>query len=108
LPIKIIVVKNNTLGQIKWELIVFLGNPEYGCDLLPIDFAAFARAYGGSGFTIEDGGLRADTRRSACDARASPCRSGRRSVDAAHTGQGHAGAGGEVRRVFSARRAEPF
>jgi pyruvate dehydrogenase (quinone) len=54
LPIKIIVVKNNTLGQIKWEQIVFLGNPEYGCDLLPIDFAAFARACGGSGFTIED------------------------------------------------------
>ncbi len=54
LPIKIIVVKNNTLGQIKWEQIVFLGNPEYGCDLLPIDFAAFAHACGGSGFTIED------------------------------------------------------
>jgi pyruvate dehydrogenase (quinone) len=54
LPIKIIVVKNNTLGQIKWEQIVFLGNPEFGCDLLPIDFAAFARACSGSGFTIED------------------------------------------------------
>ncbi|HEY7166062.1 MAG TPA: thiamine pyrophosphate-dependent enzyme [Candidatus Binatia bacterium] len=54
LPVKIIVVKNNTLGQIKWEQMVFLGNPEYGCDLLPIDFAAFARACGGSGFTIED------------------------------------------------------
>jgi hypothetical protein len=24
------VVKNNTLGQIKWEQMVFLGNPEYG------------------------------------------------------------------------------
>ena len=44
LPIKIIVVKNNTLGQIKWEQMVFLGNPEYGCELQPIDFAAFARA----------------------------------------------------------------
>lgn len=54
LPIKIIVIKNNTLGQIKWEQMVFLGNPEYGCDLLPIDFAAFARACGGSGFTIDD------------------------------------------------------
>jgi pyruvate dehydrogenase (quinone) len=54
LPIKVIVIKNNTLGQIKWEQIVFLGNPEFGCDLLPIDFAAFARACGGSGFTIED------------------------------------------------------
>jgi pyruvate dehydrogenase (quinone) len=54
LPIKIIVVKNNTLGQIKWEQMVFLGNPEYGVELHPIDFAAFARACGGSGFTIDD------------------------------------------------------
>ena len=54
LPIKVVVVKNNTLGQIKWEQMVFLGNPEYGCELQPIDFAAFARACGGEGFTIED------------------------------------------------------
>jgi pyruvate dehydrogenase (quinone) len=54
LPIKIIIVKNNTLGMIKWEQMVFLGNPEYGCELQPIDFAAFARACGGAGFTIED------------------------------------------------------
>ncbi len=54
LPIKIVVMKNNTLGQIKWEQMVFLGNPEYGCDLNPIDFAAFARACGGAGFTIDD------------------------------------------------------
>ncbi len=54
LPIKIVVMKNNTLGQIKWEQMVFLGNPEYGCELEPIDFAAFARACGGTGFTIED------------------------------------------------------
>jgi pyruvate dehydrogenase (quinone) len=54
LPIKIVVMKNNTLGQIKWEQMVFLGNPEYGCELEPIDFAAFARACGGSGYTIED------------------------------------------------------
>jgi pyruvate dehydrogenase (quinone)/pyruvate oxidase len=54
LPIKVVIVKNNALGQIKWEQMVFLGNPEYGCDLQPIDFAAFARACGGAGFTIED------------------------------------------------------
>jgi pyruvate dehydrogenase (quinone) len=54
LPIKIVVIKNNSLGQIKWEQMVFLGNPEYGCDLTPIDFAAFARACGATGFTIED------------------------------------------------------
>jgi len=54
LPVKVIVLKNNTLGMIKWEQMVFLGNPEYGCDLHPIDFAAFARACGGTGVTIED------------------------------------------------------
>lgn len=54
LPIKIIVISNNTLGQIKWEQMVFLGNPEYGCDLHPIDFAKFAEACGGRGFRIED------------------------------------------------------
>jgi pyruvate dehydrogenase (quinone)/pyruvate oxidase len=54
LPVKIVVVKNNTLGQIKWEQMVFLGNPEYGCDLHPIDFALFARCCGGTGFPIEN------------------------------------------------------
>jgi pyruvate dehydrogenase (quinone)/pyruvate oxidase len=54
LPIKVVIVKNNTLGQIKWEQMVFLGNPEFGVDLQPVDFAGFARACGGSGFTIED------------------------------------------------------
>jgi pyruvate dehydrogenase (quinone) len=54
LPVKIIVIKNNSLGMIKWEQMVFLGNPEYGCELQPIDFAAFARACGGTGFTIDD------------------------------------------------------
>ena len=54
LPIKVVVIKNNSLGQIKWEQMVFLGNPEYGCDLQPIDFAAYARACGAKAFTIED------------------------------------------------------
>ena len=54
LPVKVVIVKNNSLGMIKWEQMVFLGNPEYGCDLHPIDFAAFARACGATGFTIED------------------------------------------------------
>jgi pyruvate dehydrogenase (quinone) len=54
LPIRIVVIKNNTLGQIKWEQMVFLGNPEYGCDLNPIDFAGFAETCGGTGFRIED------------------------------------------------------
>jgi pyruvate dehydrogenase (quinone) len=54
LPIKVVIVKNNSLGQIKWEQMVMLGNPEFACDLQPIDFASFARACGGVGFTVED------------------------------------------------------
>src|SRR5207249_1494145 len=54
LPIKAVIIKNNTLGQIKWEQMVFLGNPEYGVDLHPIDFVAFAHACGGVGYNVED------------------------------------------------------
>ena len=54
LPIKVVIIKNNTLGQIKWEQMVFLGNPEYGVDLHPIDFATFAHACGGVGFSVEE------------------------------------------------------
>lgn len=54
LPIKVVIVKNNTLGQIKWEQMVFLGNPEYAVDLYPIDFAAFAHACGGVGFSSDE------------------------------------------------------
>jgi len=54
LEVKIVVIKNNTLGQIKWEQMVFLGNPEFGCELQPIDFVAVARACGAEGFRVED------------------------------------------------------
>ena len=54
LNVKIIVIKNNALGQIKWEQMVFLGNPEYLCDLQPIDFAAVARGFGVTSFTVDD------------------------------------------------------
>jgi pyruvate dehydrogenase (quinone) len=54
LPIKVVVVKNNTLGMIKWEQMVFLGNPEYGCELQPCDFALFARACGAEGISVQD------------------------------------------------------
>ncbi len=54
LPIVAVIVKNNTLGQIKWEQMVFLGNPEYGVDLQPIDFAKYAEAVGAIGFSVED------------------------------------------------------
>ncbi len=53
LPIKVVIIKNNTLGQIKWEQMVFLGNPEYEVELYPIDFVKFAEACGGVGFRCE-------------------------------------------------------
>ncbi len=54
LPIKIVIIKNNELGQIKWEQMVFDGNPEYQVQLLPIDFVALAKACGASGVHIDD------------------------------------------------------
>lgn len=54
LPVKVFVIKNNSLGQIKWEQMVFLGNPEFACELHPIDFAKFAESCGGKGFRIDD------------------------------------------------------
>jgi len=56
LPIKVFVLVNNTLGMIKWEQMVFLGNPEYGCELQPVDFSAIARACGATGIRIEEPG----------------------------------------------------
>ncbi len=54
LPIRFIIYKNNTLGQIKWEQMVFLGTPEYACDLMPVDFVAIAKGCGAAGFRIDD------------------------------------------------------
>lgn len=54
LNVKVVVIKNNTLGQIKWEQMVFLGNPEYGCELEPIDFAKVAEACGLKADTIDE------------------------------------------------------
>ncbi len=54
LPIIVVIIKNNVLGQIKWEQIVFLGNPEYGVELQDIDFAKYADACGGLGFTVRE------------------------------------------------------
>ncbi|HBY94470.1 MAG TPA: pyruvate oxidase [Chloroflexi bacterium] len=54
LPVKVIIIKNNTLGQIKWEQLVLEGNPQFGVELQPIDFAAYAKACGAAGYTLED------------------------------------------------------
>jgi pyruvate dehydrogenase (quinone) len=53
LPIKIVVIKNGTLGQIKWEQMMFLGNVEYECDLTDIDFVKVAEACGIKGWHVE-------------------------------------------------------
>ena len=52
LPVKIILLKNNRLGEVKFEQRE-IGNPEYGCDLGPVDFVAFAKACGADGFRCE-------------------------------------------------------
>lgn len=54
LPVKIIVLRNNTLGLIKWEQMIYLGNPEYGVDLYPIDFVKVAEACGLRGMRIDE------------------------------------------------------
>jgi pyruvate dehydrogenase (quinone) len=49
LPVKIIVLKNNSLAEVRFEQME-LGNPSFGCALSPIDFVAFARACGADGY----------------------------------------------------------
>lgn len=53
LQVTVVVIKNNVLGQIKWEQMILEGNPEYGVELEPIDFAKVAEACGARGFTFE-------------------------------------------------------
>ncbi len=53
LRVCVIVIKNNVLGQIKWEQMILEGNPEFGVELQPIDFAKAAEAFGVRGFTID-------------------------------------------------------
>ncbi|MDE2589520.1 MAG: pyruvate oxidase, partial [Patescibacteria group bacterium] len=54
LPIKVIIIKNDILGMIRWEQMAFLGNPEYGIEFAPIDFVKFAEACGGKGYSIRE------------------------------------------------------
>lgn len=49
LPVKIILLKNNSLAEVKFEQKE-IGNPEYGCNLPPIDFVAFAKACGADAY----------------------------------------------------------
>ncbi|MFL5865383.1 MAG: thiamine pyrophosphate-dependent enzyme [Solirubrobacteraceae bacterium] len=54
LPVKVVVMRNDVLGLIKWEQMAFLGNPEYGVKLAPVDFVKVAEACGVPGVRIED------------------------------------------------------
>lgn len=54
LPIKVVVVRNDVLGLIKWEQMAFLGNPQFGVELSGIDFARVGEACGLRGVRIED------------------------------------------------------
>jgi pyruvate dehydrogenase (quinone)/pyruvate oxidase len=65
LPVKVICFKNDSLGLIKWEQMVFLGNPEYGVDFAPVDFVKIAEGCGATAFHIEDPGDCAHTLRAA-------------------------------------------
>lgn len=72
LDVKVVVIKNDELGQIKWEQMIFLGNPEYECELEPIDFATVARGCGLDSVRIEDAGRCAGQLREALERRG-PC-----------------------------------
>jgi pyruvate dehydrogenase (quinone) len=52
LSIKIVVINNSSLGQIQWEQMMFLGHPEFGCALEPVDFAKIAEGCGLTGLRI--------------------------------------------------------
>src|SRR5204863_3703020 len=43
----------HTQREIKWEQLAMEGNPPFGVDLQPIDFAAVARACGIRGYSLE-------------------------------------------------------
>jgi pyruvate dehydrogenase (quinone) len=49
LPVKIVLLKNNSLSEVRFEQ-EDLGYPQFGCDLSPIDFVAFAKACGAEGY----------------------------------------------------------
>jgi pyruvate dehydrogenase (quinone) len=52
IPLKLLVIRNNMLNQIAWEQMMFLGNPQFACELQPIDFALAAEALGGIGYSV--------------------------------------------------------
>jgi len=49
LPVKVVLLKNNSLAEVRFEQEE-LKYPQFGCDLPPIDFVAFAKACGADGY----------------------------------------------------------
>ncbi|MBA8824795.1 thiamine pyrophosphate-dependent acetolactate synthase large subunit-like protein [Saccharopolyspora lacisalsi] len=53
LSITVIVLRNDSLALEAWEQNAMLGNPQYGCELSPIDFAGVAESCGVRAFRID-------------------------------------------------------
>ncbi len=49
LPVKVVLLKNDTLSEVQFEQKE-LGNPPFGCELGPIDFVKYAEACGAEGY----------------------------------------------------------
>src|SRR5438445_5781320 len=49
LPVKIVLLKNNSLSEVRFEQ-EGLGYTQFGCDRSPSDFVAFAKACGAGGY----------------------------------------------------------
>jgi len=64
-PVKVMIIKNNLLGEIKWEQMAMDAFPQFGVELQPIDFAGYAKACGAGGFCIEDPSKAEETLRAA-------------------------------------------
>ncbi|MDN5918536.1 MAG: thiamine pyrophosphate-dependent enzyme [Pseudonocardia sp.] len=54
LPITVVVLRNDSLALEIWEQNALLGNPQFGNDLHPVDFAAVAEACGVRRIRLDD------------------------------------------------------
>jgi thiamine pyrophosphate-dependent acetolactate synthase large subunit-like protein len=54
LPITVVVVNNGSLAMEVFEQNALLGNPQFACELSPVNFAAVAEACGIRGYRLED------------------------------------------------------
>ncbi|HET7321215.1 MAG TPA: thiamine pyrophosphate-dependent enzyme, partial [Longimicrobiaceae bacterium] len=55
LPFVVVMLRNDYLGQIRWEQMAFVGNPEFGVELHnPHSFADWAKNCGAQGFHVRE------------------------------------------------------